>query len=114
MSESYFKQQFPGAIAGRLAAGLDELPFASRDTIERFIRSVHGRKLEYQLKVLKQKNKRRRKKRPLVASLSGRVSIDDRPSVITNRERVGDVEADFIVSGKNGSGYLLTVVDRKD
>jgi transposase, IS30 family len=41
------------------------------------------------------------------------VSIDDRPSVITNRERVGDVEADFIVSGKAGTGYLLTVVDRK-
>ncbi len=107
------KQQSPGAIAGRLAAGLDGLPFASRDTIERFIRSVHGRQLEYQLKVLKKKNKHRRKKRPVVASLSGPTSIYDRTSVITNRERVGDVEADFIVSGKNGSGYLLTVVDRK-
>jgi IS30 family transposase len=106
------KQQSPGAIAGRLATGLDGLPFASRDTIERFIRSAYGRQLEYQLKVLKQKRKGR-KKRPAAQTLQNRTSIADRPSVITNRERVGDVEADFIVSGKTGSGYLLTVVDRK-
>lgn len=106
------KLQSPAAIAGRLATGLDGLPFASRDTIERFIRSVHGRQLEYQLKVLKRKRKGR-KKRPAAETLQNRTSIDDRPSVITNRERVGDVEADFIVSGKTGNGYLLTVVDRK-
>ena len=29
------------------------------------------------------------------------------------RGRVGDVEADFIVSGKTGNGILLTLVDRK-
>lgn len=106
------KQQSPRAIAGRLATGLDGLPSVSRDTIERFVKSVHGRQLEYQLKLLKQKDRHRRK-RPVVASLPDRTYIDDRPSVITNRERVGDVEADFIVSGKTGSGYLLTVVDRK-
>jgi len=106
------KQQSPGAIAGRLATGVDGLPFASRDTIERFIRSAYGRRIEYELKVLKQKQKRRTK-RPTAEQLQHRTSIDERPSVITNRERVGDVEADFIVSGKNGSGYLLTVVDRK-
>ena len=112
IEQELLRQQSPGAIAGRLATGLDGLPFASRDTIERFIRSVHGRRLEYQLKVLKQK-RRRRKKRPPTESLGKRTSIADRPSVITNRERVGDVEADFIVSGKTGIGYLLTVVDRK-
>jgi IS30 family transposase len=112
IEQELLKLQSPGAIAGRLSTGLDGLPFASRDTIERFIRSVHGRQLEYQLKVLKQK-RRSRKKRPPAESLGKRTSIDDRPSVITNRERVGDVEADFIVSGKTGTGYLLTVVDRK-
>lgn len=30
-----------------------------------------------------------------------------------NRERIGDVEGDFIVSGKNGRGYLLVLIDRK-
>lgn len=107
------KQQSPGAIAGRLATSLDALPFASRDTIERFIRSAHGRRIEYELKLLKRKNKYRRKKRPTVERIENRTSISDRPSVIADRSRVGDVEADFIVSGKNGTGYLLTVVDRK-
>lgn len=41
------------------------------------------------------------------------MSIDERPSVIANRERVGDLEVDFIVSSKAGSGYALTAADRK-
>lgn len=39
--------------------------------------------------------------------------IDERPSVITNRERIGDLEVDFIMSGKSGSGCVLTAADRK-
>lgn len=62
--------------------------------------------------MLRQKPKRRGKRLNHEA-LQDRTYIDDRPSVITNRERVGDVEADFVVSGKNGTGYLLTVVDRE-
>jgi len=88
------------------------LPYVARDTIEKYIRSVHGRSLEYQLKLLKQKPTRR-SKRPQLETLQDRTYIDDRPPVITNRERVGDLEADFIVSGKYGNGYLLTVVDRR-
>lgn len=113
IEQELLKQQSPAAIAGRLATGIDGLPFASRDTIERFIRSVYGRKLEYELKVLKQKNKQRHKRRPPIASLGRRKGIDERPAVIKDRGRVGDLEADFIVSGKTGSGYLLTVADRK-
>lgn len=108
------KQQSPSAISGRLKAELDGLPYVSRDTIEEYIASVYGRKLEYELKVLKRSRKRwRRKKRPALSPLGERTSIDQRPSVITDRERIGDVEADFVVSGKTGSGYLLTVVDRR-
>lgn len=106
------KLQSPAAIAGRLATGIDGLPFASRDTIERYVRSVYGRRLEYQLKLLKKK-RGGRKKRPPLESLSKRKFIDERPEVIKNRERVGDLEADFIVSGKTGTGYLLTAADRK-
>jgi transposase, IS30 family len=107
------KQQSPRAIAGRLATGLDRLPYASTDSIYRYIASVHGRQVEYQLAVLKRQHSRHRKRPPPVATLTNRTFIDDRPSVITNRERVGDIEADFIVSGKTGTGYLLTAVDRK-
>lgn len=108
------RQQSPAAVAGRLATGLDGLPFVSRPTIERFIRSAYGRQLEYQLKVLKATQRRKgRKKRPPVEGLGIRKGIDGRPEIITNRERVGDLEADFVVSGKTGSGYLLTTADRK-
>lgn len=112
IDQGLLKLQSPRAIAGRLATGLDGLPYISTDSIYRYIASVHGRRLEYRLKVLKQKSKGR-KKRPYLESLQDRTFIDDRPSVIANRERVGDLEADFIVSGKSGTGYLLTVVDRK-
>jgi IS30 family transposase len=110
------QRQSPGAIAGRLKAGLEpELPYVSRDTIETYISSIHGRQIEYQLKLLKAGQKRRNKrKRPkLTSSGDVKVYIDDRPSVVTNRERVGDLEVDFIVSGKTGSGYVLTAADRR-
>ena len=107
------KQQSPSAIAGRLATGIDGLPYASRDTIERYIASVYGRRIEYELLKLKQQRSRHPKRPSTVESLGSRTFVDDRPAVITNRGRVGDLEADFIVSGKTGTGYLLTAVDRK-
>jgi transposase, IS30 family len=109
-------RQSPEGIAGRLKAGLEPgLPYVSRDTIETYIRSVHGRQIEHKLKVLKAGQKRKNRKRHIVTKPRGddKIYIDDRPDVITNRERVGDLEVDFIVSGKNGTGYALTAADRK-
>lgn len=109
--------QSPEAIAGRLKAGLEPgLPYVSRDTIESYIRSVHARQLEYQLKVLKagQKKPRRRRQHHFDKPVGDpKTYIDDRPPEITNRERVGDLEVDFIVSGAQGRGYCLTAADRK-
>jgi len=108
--------QSPGAIAGRLKAGLEPgLPYVSRDTIETYIKSVHGRNLEYELKLLKagQKKKGRRKRPGIPPPGDPKVYIDNRPAVITNRQRVGDLEVDFIVSGRAGKGYALTAADRK-
>jgi IS30 family transposase len=109
--------QSPAAIAGRLKAGLElGLPYVSRDTIEEYIRSAHGRNIEYQLKVLKAGQKKyRRRRRGAVGRVVGdpKTYIDGRPTEITNRERVGDLEVDFIVSGKQGKGYCLTATDRK-
>lgn len=106
----------PQAIAGRLKAGLEPgLPYVSRDTIETYIASAYGRSLEYELKLLKAGQKRRNTKRRPKAEPVGdvKVSIDDRPNVTTNRQRVGDLEVDFIVSGKTGKGCALTAADRK-
>jgi IS30 family transposase len=118
IDKALLQRQSPEAIAGRLKAGLElGLPYVSRDTIETYIASVHGRRIEHQIKLLKAGQKRKNKRRrPLVDTGTNgdtKVYIDDRPRVITNRERVGDLEVDFIVSGKTGSGYALTAADRK-
>ena len=39
--------------------------------------------------------------------------IENRPKIANRRGRVGDMEADFIVSGKSGKGVLLTAIDRR-
>lgn len=110
------QRQSPGAIAGRLKAGLEPgLPYVSRDTIETYIRSVYGRRVEHQLKVLKAGQKRKNKpKRPgTLPRGDPKTRANERPDVIKNRQRVDDLEVDFIVSGKAGSGYALTAADRK-
>src|SRR5476651_1523086 len=116
IEKALMQRQSPQAIAGRLKAGLEPgLPYVSRDTIEAYIKSVYGRKLEHELKVLKASQKRKTKRKRPGARPPGdeKTYIDDRPEVITNRERVGDLEVDFIVSGKAGTGYALTASDRK-
>lgn len=118
IDEALLAGRSPQSIAGRLKAGLvPGLPYVSRDTIETYVRSTHGTRIEYQLKVLKLKQgRKKRRRRPgdhKPTYHDEKVYIDDRPDVITNRERVGDLELDFIVSGKNGSGYGMTATDRK-
>jgi IS30 family transposase len=117
IDKALMQRQSPEAIAGRLKAGLEPgLPYVSRDTIETYIRSVNGRKIEYQLKVLRFKDKRKnsKRKRPSMPPRGDpKTNIDKRPSVIVNRERVGDMEVDFVVSGKAGKGSVLTATDRK-
>ena len=104
----------PEAIAARLRKGYDGLPYASRDTIETYIASPYGRQLEYRLAQMRKVYKKRRKKRVKTGSLGdGRKNIIERPIEANERQRIGDTEADFIVSGKDGEGYLLTVVDRR-
>lgn len=101
--------QSPEAIAGSIRRN-PTLPSISKDGIYRFITSVYGRRIETHRK---RKRTRRRGGRPKIASLTNRAFIDERPSHINARKRVGDVEFDFIVSGKSGKGILLVVVDRK-
>jgi IS30 family transposase len=100
----------PEAIAGRLKAKEKEIVGISKDSIYRYVKSVYGRKIE-----IHRKNKKRRRKKRIVihSSLLDRVFIDKRPSNINTRRHVGDCEADFVVSGKGGSGILLAVVDRR-
>lgn len=102
----------PESIAGRVTHQEKKLPSISADSIERFLRSVYGRKIESLRNALKKKRGYRRR-RAQTSRLSDRTFIDKRPQIIDIRGRVGDAEADFIESGRSGSGRLLTVVDRK-
>lgn len=102
----------PESIAGRITYHEKALPSISGDSIGRFLKSVYGRKLEAMRRRLHAKRKWHRRRKQ-ATTLPNRKFIDTRPSIINRRGRVGDVEADFIVSGKSGSGILLTVADRK-
>lgn len=102
----------PESIAGRIKRHEKHLPHISPDSILRFLKSVYGRRIEVHRKHLICR-RRWKRKRPKVTQLKDRTFIDRRPQIINRRGRVGDVEADFIISGKEGKGILLTVADRK-
>jgi transposase, IS30 family len=104
--------QKPGNIAMRITKREKHLPSISKDAIYRWLRSPYGRQMETWLSLNRKKRKwRHRRKR--VTQLEGRNFIEKRPKIADIRGRVGDVEFDFILSGKSGKGILLTVVDRK-
>lgn len=100
--------QSPEAIAGRLKHQERHLPYVSKNTIIRYLESPYGKLIG-----LKWKKKLRHRNSRKVSKLKDRTFIDKRPKIIEKRIRVGDMEADFIVSGKAGKGILLTVVCRK-
>lgn len=102
--------QSPEGISGRLKFKRENgLPYVSKDSIYRFIKSPYGRAIETALRRKKKRSKKRAKK----GTLDGRVFIDKRPAHINERVRVGHTEFDFILSGKEGRGILTTVSDRK-
>ena len=100
--------QSPAAISGRIKFREKYLPYVSRDTIYRYLRSPHGKIIG-----LKLKKKKRPRKGIKIKKLNDRIFIESRPKIIDKRERVGDLEGDFIVSCKSGRGVLLTATCRK-
>lgn len=100
--------QSPEAISGRIKFQDKHIPYVSKDVIYQFLRGPYGKIIGLQLK--KKKHHRGCKK---VTKLKDRTFIDKRPKIIEERGRIGDVEADFIVSGRDGKGILLTVICRK-
>lgn len=100
--------QSPDAISGRIKHHEKSLPYVSKNTLYRYLRSPYGIIIGLKLK---------KKKRPKLGAkrkeLLERTFIDKRPKIIEKRGRVGDVEGDFIVSGRSGHGILLVVTCRK-
>jgi len=105
-----YQEQSPTNIAGRIKKHEKRLSPVSKDSIYRYIKSAYGRNIESFR--AKRKN-RRRKRRGSTKKLQDRKFIDKRPKHINKRRRIGDTEADFLVSGKTGKGVILNVTDRK-
>lgn len=110
VDEKLYGDQSPRAIAGRLRKREKHLPYVSKDSVCRYIKSVYGRKIE----AYRNKTKHRRKGRKAKnEKLKDRTFIGKRPKIINLRMRAGDTEADFLLSGKSGKGILLAVVCRR-
>ncbi len=110
IDELLYDDQSPLNIAGRISKHEQQLPNISKDSIYRYIESVYGRNIEYHRQKRKTRHRRHRAKNK---KLNDRVFIDKRPKSVNLRQKIGHGEADFIVSGKNGKGILLVVVERK-
>lgn len=104
--------QSPAAISGRIKNVETHLQNVSTKAIYKFVYSVYGRQIEqhlYQNAVKKKGGP----KRGTSITIDGRISIEQRPKKVDLREEFGHWEGDFIVSGKDGRGVLLVLVERK-
>ena len=106
----------PEQIAGRLRAKppkhLAGVPI-SHATIYRWIWACPERSKRFRpyLRIAKKKRRKPYGKPSLRGQIPNRVSIDERPEVVADRDRLGDWEGDTVV-GKGRSGYVATCVDR--
>ncbi len=105
--------QSPEAVSGRLREHDTHITYASPKAIYRFVYSPHGGPLEHHLHHKRVKRKGGPKRGCKRARDTTKRMITERPARIQEREEFGHYEGDFIVSGKNGSGALLVLVERK-
>lgn len=99
----------PEDIAGRIKFIDRDIRRTNKDSIYKYIRSPHGidlvKYLWFSLKPDKPAGKR--------TKIEDRKFIDRRPQKVLLRKDFWDWEADFIVSGGNGKGALLVLIERK-
>lgn len=101
----------PEQVSGYLKMHMDIA--ISHETIYRFIYS--DQTVHKQLKpFLRQGHKHRRKRYgsgARASNIPNRVSISERPSIVDNKQRLGDWECDTVI-GKDRKCVLVTLVDR--
>lgn len=110
--ENIMEDQSPEGISGRIKEVRKDLPYVSTKAIYKFIWSPHGRRIEKHL-YSKAVHKRGGPKRDTLVSIDGRVMINERPKKVEKRQEFGHYEGDFIESGRDGTGSLLVIVERK-
>lgn len=104
--------QSPEGISGRLKHVRTDIQYASTKAIYNFVWSPGGRQVERHL-YSKSVKKHGGPKRGMSVSIDGRTMIDERPKSVEKRLEFGHYEGDFIESGKDGTGSLLVIVERK-
>jgi transposase, IS30 family len=105
--------QSPEAVSGRIKEHDTHIPYTSPKAIYHFVYSSHGGPLEHHLHRKRVKRKGGPKRGSKRACDTTKRMITERPAHIQEREEFGHYEGDFIVSGKNGRGALLVLVERK-
>ena len=90
----------------------NEMDMVSHERIYQFIRQdkINGGQIYRYMR-----HKLKHRKRPLSGKhelIKNKVSIEDRPDVINNKQRFGDWEIDLIM-GKHNKGAMVTLVERK-
>jgi transposase, IS30 family len=112
VTDGILEDQSPEGISGRIREVRTDLQYASTKAVYKFVDSPHGRKIEKHLysNAVKKKGGT---KRDTPISIDGRTMIDERPKKVEARLEFGHYEADFIESGKDGTGSLLVLVERK-
>ncbi len=105
------EQWSPGQIVGHCCK--NNIPMVSHERIYQFVRGdkANGGTLYKNLR-----HRLKHRKRPVGGSkhisIKDRVSIEERPEIINNKERFGDWEIDTII-GKGQKGAIVTIVERK-
>jgi len=101
----------PEQIVGTLKK--DQKPTVSHERIYQFI-WLDKKNLGNYYKHLRNKGKRYRKrgaKKDSRGLISNRISINKRPEIVNDKQRVGDLEVDTII-GKDHKGAIVTINDR--
>jgi IS30 family transposase len=110
--QSLKKDWSPEQLVGRMKIDINQT--ISHETIYQFIyaNKAHGGVL---YKYLRHKNKKYHKRTNEYQRrgiIKNRISIDERPTIVDAKVRIGDWEIDTVI-GKDHKGALVTLVDRK-
>jgi len=111
--KNYLEQKWsPEQISGWLKK--NNKPSVSHETIYQFIidDQKNSGELYKHLRLGRKKRRKRIKNNDRRGQIPNRVSIDERPAIVDNKERIGDWEVDTII-GKNHKGAIVTAVERK-
>lgn len=109
----YLRQDWsPEQISNYLS--INESIEISHETIYQFVWADKqaGGDLFKHLRWSQKKRKKRYGKNDRRGQIKDRISIDERPSIVDRKERIGDWEIDTII-GANHQGALVTAVERK-